>query len=90
MLEPLFNKLAGQKACNFIKKTPTQMFSCAYCEFFKNSVFIEHLRWLLLYLTDFWLLSPFYTPSKHNKIKGVIKGNIGLGVGKFIKENVSN
>ena len=24
------------------------MFSCEYCEIFKNSIFIEHLRWLLL------------------------------------------
>ena len=25
----------------------TQVFSCEYCEIFKNSFFIEHLRWLL-------------------------------------------
>ena len=28
-----------QKACNFIKETPTQMFSCEYCDIFKNSFF---------------------------------------------------
>ena len=40
VLESLFNKVAGL--------TPTQLFSCEYFEIFKNSVFIEHLRWLLL------------------------------------------
>ena len=38
-----FNKVAG-KACNFIKKeTPTQVFSCEYCEIFKKTNFKEHL-----------------------------------------------
>ena len=33
----------------FIKKqTLTQVFSCVFCEIFKNNFFIEHLRWLLL------------------------------------------
>ena len=28
------------KACNFIKKeTPAQMFSCEFCEIFKNTYF---------------------------------------------------
>ena len=26
------------------KETPTQVFSCDYCEFFKNTYFEEHLR----------------------------------------------
>ena len=44
-----FNKLAGSKAFNFIKKeTPTQVFSSEYYEIFKNTFFTEHLRWLLL------------------------------------------
>ena len=39
-----FNKVAGLKACIFIKEeTTTQAFSCEYCEIFKNSFFIEHL-----------------------------------------------
>ena len=42
MLEPLFNKVAGPKACNFIKKdTPAQVFSREYCEFFKNNFFYK-------------------------------------------------
>ena len=32
-------------ARNFIKReTPTQVFSCEYCEFLENSYFEEHLR----------------------------------------------
>ena len=49
MLESLFNKVTGLKACNFTKKkTPTQMFSCEFLQIFKNIFFIEHLWWLLL------------------------------------------
>ena len=28
----------------FLKMTPTQMFSCEYCEFFRKTYFEEHLR----------------------------------------------
>ena len=39
------------EACNFIKKeTLAQVFSCEFCEIFKNTIFIEHLWWLLLNL----------------------------------------
>ena len=39
------------QACNFTRKeTPTQVFSCEFCEIFKNIFFMEHLRWLLLNL----------------------------------------
>ena len=49
MLEPLFNKIAGLKASNFIKKeAPTQVFSCEYCEIFRTAFFIAHLWGLLL------------------------------------------
>ena len=49
--ESVFNKVAELKACNFIKKeTPTQVFSCEYGKLFKNSLFVKHLWWLLLYL----------------------------------------
>ena len=40
MLESPFSKVAGLKVCIFIKKeTPTQLFSCEYCEILKNSFF---------------------------------------------------
>ena len=35
--------------CNFIKKeTLAEVFSCEFCEIFKNIFFIEHPWWLLL------------------------------------------
>ena len=37
---------------NFNEETPTQVLSSEYCEIFKSTFFIEHLRWLLLY----WVL----------------------------------
>ena len=37
-------------ACNFFKKTPTQVFSCEFCEIFKNTFSTEHLRWLLRWI----------------------------------------
>ena len=49
MLESLFNKE--------IKETPRQMFSCEICEIFKNIFFIEHLRWLLLTLSNLYEVS---------------------------------
>ena len=40
--EPFFNKVAG---CNFIKKEAlAQVFSCGFCEMFKNTFFTEHSR----------------------------------------------
>ena len=37
------------QACNFIKKESlAQVFSCEFCEIFKNIFFHRHLRWLLL------------------------------------------
>ena len=36
---------------SLLKKTPTQVFSCEYYETFKNIVFLERLRWLLLALS---------------------------------------
>ena len=45
----LFNKVAGLKACKFVKKeTPTQVLSCEISEIFKSNFFTEHLRRLLL------------------------------------------
>ena len=49
MLESLFNKVAGLKACNFTKKgTPTQVFFVNIAKFLRTPFFTEHLRWLLL------------------------------------------
>ena len=49
LLKSLFNKVTGLKSCNFIKeRLLTQLFSCEYCEIFKNNFFIKYLSWLLL------------------------------------------
>ena len=48
VLESVFIKVAELHACNFIKVTSTQLFSCEYCKIFKNSFFIEHVQWLVL------------------------------------------
>ena len=37
------------EVCNFTRKEIlAQVFSCDFCEMFKNIFFIEHFRWLLL------------------------------------------
>ena len=56
-LESLFNKVSRNK------KTPAQVFSCEFCEAFKNTFFTEHLRWS-------WSLSfkMFYNVGVHKKV----------------------
>ena len=45
MLGSLFDKVADLKACILIKKeTPTQVFSCEYCQIFKNILFYRKLH----------------------------------------------
>ena len=46
MPETLFNKVAGPaQACNVIKKESlTRVFSCEFCEIFKNTFFTEDPR----------------------------------------------
>ena len=48
VLESLFNKIAGLQASTFrpttLLKKQTQLFSCEYCETFKNIYFEEHLK----------------------------------------------
>ena len=49
VLECHFDKDVSLKAFIFIKaKTPTQVFSCEYCEIIKNNFFIEHLLLIIL------------------------------------------
>ena len=45
----MFNVDSKSRSCNFIEKeTPAQVFSCEFCEIFKNTFFIEHSWWLIL------------------------------------------
>ena len=45
-----FNKVAGFSLQLYLKEALAQLFSCEFCEIFKNPFFKEHLRWLLLYI----------------------------------------
>ena len=48
VLESLFNKVAGSKACNFVKKRlQRRCFPVKFLKFLRTSFFSEHLRWLL-------------------------------------------
>ena len=39
VIESLFKKVAGRKACNFIEKTRTPVFSCEICKNFRSTSF---------------------------------------------------
>ena len=52
-----FTKFTGKHLCQILffskvqllkRETLAQVFSCEFCEIFKNTFFIEHLQWLLL------------------------------------------
>ena len=45
---------------SYQKENRTRVLSSEYCEFFENSFFVKHLRWLLLKgsIMDFFLESP--------------------------------
>ena len=46
-------KINRPEAWNFIKKeTPTQVFSCEFCDIFKNNFFTEHLPATVSSLTE--------------------------------------
>ena len=44
VLESLFDKVAVLQPIDFIKETPTQVFSCEYCEILKSIYFEKHLQ----------------------------------------------
>ena len=89
MLESLFiTKVHARGSATLLKETPTQVFSCEYCEIFKNSFLIEHLLWLLLsdeYLIDcsrsFWNeVSSNYAGNKAILKKLYSKGKLHLNL----------
>ena len=41
MLESLFNKDAGLRLLVYQKETPEKVFCFEFCDFFKNSYFVE-------------------------------------------------
>ena len=51
VLESLFNKVVGLKACNFIKgRLQHRCFPVNNAKFLRTHFFTKHLQWLLLYL----------------------------------------
>ena len=59
MLAPLFNNIGGLQPCSFfLKKTPTQIFSCEYCEIFKGSFFYRTPLVTTLALWTITILNP--------------------------------
>ena len=54
---------------NFIKKeTLAQVFSCEFYEIFKNTFFIEQLRWLLAFWSQCLSLKILESTAKPSKI----------------------
>ena len=58
MVESLLIKLQAWSHATLLKETPTQVFSCEYCDIFQNNFFTEHFpettsknipRWWLSY-----------------------------------------
>ena len=48
VLESLFNRAAGLKACNFVKKRLQRRWFLQNLQIYRNTFFAEHFRWLLL------------------------------------------
>ena len=59
-LEPFYCKVASLKAFNSIKKRLKDMFSCEYCENFKNTYFQEHL-WPAISEEKQWIICNMAT-----------------------------
>ena len=61
-----FTKFTGNHLClrpaTLLKETLAQVFSCEFCEISKNTFFIEHLWWLLL-----WFRETYPEPSRISK-----------------------
>ena len=65
-LESLFNKAAGLKALNFVKKwLQHSYFPVKLPKFLRTPFLTEHLRWLLLSMLLFMNVSSFTSPLPH-------------------------
>ena len=60
------------KKIDLRRPTPTKVFSCGCCGIFKNSFFIEHLRWLPLYFDS--NISAFFMLDDNIKKKQLLMG----------------
>ena len=60
VLESLFNEVAGLNACNFIKKRlQHKFFPVNIAKFFRTAILVEHLCWLLMYMSSVYTSSYF-------------------------------
>ena len=51
------NQVAGLRPATLLKKIPTQVFSCEFCEIFKNTYFVEHLQ-TAAFVRSIYVLCP--------------------------------
>ena len=58
--EAELKKSVAYKKKRVTKDTPTQMFSCEYCENFKNSYFEQHLQMTASVLNGFFRTASFW------------------------------
>ena len=72
-LESLFNKNAGLKTCNLIKKSlQHRCFSVKFAKFLRTPYFTEHIRWVPLKIS-LWTLSLLHSRMMNGVIAyGVI------------------
>ena len=68
--------------CNIIKKeTLMQVFSCDFCEIFKNTFCLEYLWWLLLnQMYNYWLRIQVWKLKKEININATIKPSIYIAL----------
>ena len=58
-------------ACIFIKnKTPTQVFSCGFCEFFQHASLLKARIWHLLFLVNFVKFNNLQLYEKRGSSRG--------------------
>ena len=80
MLKSVFNKVAGQKACHFIKKRHQhRCFLVKFAKFLGTSFFTEHLQWLLPIIWKNWRIvcnAKVRTWQASNGDQQVMKPNI--------------
>ena len=71
VLEFLFNKVAGLKACNFIKnRLKHRCFPMKFANFLRTPFFREHFRWLLLKImnsNNYLRVLPIFTTRQFHQ-----------------------
>ena len=73
MLKSLLNKVSGFHASNFIKDTPTRVFSCEYWEIFINTYFKKHLQTAAsVNCKNFYRAAESQIEIKYKKLKFIL------------------